>query len=158
MTTTTAELLFIVFQETRFNIGHWVMVRLDTDNYNMEYFDTIDEDPGDKYFNESCNLAMRCLVACLSHKDLLVPDEALFTRYREPVRESSATFLCSGTEVDICRLFSEEMERTAALCHGHMWRQPLIQARKLSSPRILDYDISLRCIKPLSTLACPNFL
>ena len=75
-----------MFQDTRFDIDHWIMVRLNLANHYIGYFDTAEQDPGDKYLQECCNLAMRLMKLSFTHQGLDVFSNK-FTYHREKVRK-----------------------------------------------------------------------
>ena len=62
------------------------MVRLDLANHYVGYFDTVHQDPSDKYLNESCDMALALLDLGFTHKGLDFSSKK-FTYHREKVRK-----------------------------------------------------------------------
>ena len=121
VTDKTTEMLFVLFQATRFAIGHWIMIRLNFADHRLGYFDTAgqDQDPSDKHFDEACQVVMDIVGRVFKFKDLAAP-KGEFTYIREQVRTHYYLHLLDTlTDLHVPRLFSEEMEKIAAPCHGH---------------------------------------
>ena len=121
VTDNTTEMLFILFQATRFTIGHWIMIRLKFADHRLGYFDTTgqDQDPSDKHFHEACQVVMDIVGRVFTFKGLAAP-KGEFTYHREQVRKHHYLLILDPLiDVHVSRLFSGEMERVAAPCHGH---------------------------------------
>ena len=73
LTEKTTELLFIIFQETPFNIGHWIILRLNLADRHFDIFDT--QEPSHKHSIEACSVAINLADSASEFKGLAARNE-----------------------------------------------------------------------------------